>query len=178
MRNNLYCWWPSRSLLPSWFWSSQPPQSDQRSALPCIYEFWHSLCTTGGKRPDGVTLVPWKRGRCLAWDATCPDTYPQSAIHESSVQAGSVALKAELNKWRKYADTIAGLDFTPFAIETSGVWVVQATELVSEIGRRLTSTTHEPRSTTFLHQRISVAVMRGNAQCVLGTLQSSNCCDV
>jgi len=34
------------------------------------------------------------------------------------------------------------------------------------------------RSTTFLHQRISVAVMRGNAQCVLGTLQSSNSCDV
>jgi len=30
----------------------------------------HSLCTTDGKRPDGVTLVPWKRGRCL--DATCP----------------------------------------------------------------------------------------------------------
>jgi len=40
----------------------------------------HSLCTTGGKRPDGVTLVPWKHGRCLAWDATCPDTYAQSAI--------------------------------------------------------------------------------------------------
>jgi len=26
----------------------------------------HSLCTTGGKHPDGVTLVPWKSGRCLA----------------------------------------------------------------------------------------------------------------
>jgi len=138
----------------------------------------HSLCTTGGKRPDGVTLVPWKRGRCLAWDATCPDTYAQSAIHESSVQAGSAALKAELNKSRKYADIIAGVDFIPFAIETSGVWGVQALELVSEIGRRLTSTTHEPRSTTFLRQRISVAVMRGNAQCVLGTLQSFNCFDL
>jgi len=39
MRNNGYCWWPSRSLL-SWFWSSQ---SVQRSALPCIYEFWHAF---------------------------------------------------------------------------------------------------------------------------------------
>jgi len=85
----------------------------------------HSLCTTGGKSPDGVTLVPWKRGRCLACDATCPDTYARSAIHESSVQAGSAALKAELNKSRKYADIIAGVNFIPFAIETSGVWGVR-----------------------------------------------------
>jgi len=48
-------------------------------------------------------------------------TYAQSAIHESSVQAGSAALKAEVNKSRKYADIIAGVDFIPFAIETSGV---------------------------------------------------------
>jgi len=122
--------------------------------------------------------VPWKRGRCLAWDVTCPVTYAQSAIHESSVQAGSAALKAEVNTSRKYADIIAGVHFIPFAIETSGGWGVQALGLVSEIGRRLTSTTHEPRSTTFLRQRISMAVMRGSAQCVLMTLQSSNCCDV
>ena len=30
----------------------------------------HSLCTNSGKRPDGVTQVSWKIGRCLAWDAT------------------------------------------------------------------------------------------------------------
>jgi len=103
----------------------------------------HSLCSTGGgKRPDGVTLVPWKRGRCLEWDATCSDTYAQSAIHENSVQAGSAALKAELNKSRKYADIIGCVDFIHFAMETSGVWGVQALELVSEIGRRLISSTH------------------------------------
>jgi len=76
--------------------------------------------------------LPWKRGRCLAWDVTCPDTHAQFAIHESSVQAGSAALKAELNKSRKYADIIAGI---PFAIETSGVSGVQALQLVSD-GRR------------------------------------------
>jgi len=85
------------------------------------------------------------------------DTYAQSAIRESSVQAGSAALKAKLNKSPKYADIIVCVDFIPFAIEISGVWGVQT----MEIGRRLTSTTHEPRSITFLRQRISMAVMRG-----------------
>jgi len=77
-------------------------------------------CTTGGKSANGVTLVPWKRGRCLVWDATCPNTYAPPAIRESSVQAVSATPKAELNKSRKYADIIAGVDFIPFAIETSG----------------------------------------------------------
>jgi len=95
-----------------------------------------------------VTRLPPK----TRFHGTSVDTYAQSAIHESSVQAGSAAVKAELNKSRMYADIIAGVDFIPFAIEPSGVWGVQALELVSEIGRRLTSTTHEPRSTTFLRQ--------------------------
>jgi hypothetical protein len=30
------------------------------------------LCTSTGRRPDGVTQVPWKRGRCLAWDRNLP----------------------------------------------------------------------------------------------------------
>ena len=26
------------------------------------------------KRPDGISVVPWKSGKLLVWDATCPDT--------------------------------------------------------------------------------------------------------
>ena len=36
------------------------------------------LLRTDGKRPDGSTLIPWTRGRCLIWDATCPDTVAPS----------------------------------------------------------------------------------------------------
>ena len=134
----------------------------------------HSLCTSGGKRPDGVTQVPWKRGRSLAWDATCPNTYAASYVQASSTQAGSAAAAAEVKKSQKYADIIAGVDFVPFAIETSGVWGEQALDLVKEVGRRIAALTHEPRSTAFLRQRISVAVQRGNAYCVLGTLKAAN----
>jgi len=33
------------------------------------------LSPDDGKRPDGVRLLPWARGKALAWDVTVPDTY-------------------------------------------------------------------------------------------------------
>ena len=97
----------------------------------------HGLCTNTGKRPDGVTQLPWRRGRCLAWDATCPDTFASSHLVASSNEAGSAAATAEVNKTLKYNDIISGVDFVPVAIETSGVWGRQGFELVNEIGRRI-----------------------------------------
>ena len=78
-----------------------------------------------------------------------------------------------MKKQQKYEDLNAGVDFVPFAIETSGVWGEQAMELVTEIGRRIAEVSHDSRSTSFLRQRISVAVQRGNAACVNGTLQAN-----
>ena len=117
--------------------------------------------------------LPWRRGRCLAWDATCPDTFAMSHVSACSNEAGSAAATAEMKKIQKYSDIISGVDFVPMATETSGVWGRQPLDLINEIGCRIAAVTHEPRSTAFLRQRISVAVQRGNAYCVLGTLQSS-----
>ena len=33
-----------------------------------------------GKRPDGMSLFPWKEGRLLVWDATCTDNMAPSYI--------------------------------------------------------------------------------------------------
>jgi len=45
------------------------------------------LCRSDGKRPDGLTLVPWQSGRSLVWDVTvvCPlaDSYVASAAREA-----------------------------------------------------------------------------------------------
>ena len=51
------------------------------------------------------------------------------------------------------------------------VWGEQGFELVRELGRQLTAVNFDPRSTSFLRQRISLAVQRGNAFCVLATLK-------
>jgi len=120
------------------------------------------------KRPDGATQKPWKS---LAWHATCPNTYAQSYVQANSRKAGSAATGPELKKLQKLQDISAGVDFIPVAIESFGVWGQHAMELVSEIGRRLSEVSHEPLSTLFLRQRLAVAVQRGNATCIIGTLQ-------
>jgi len=51
----------------------------------------------------------------------------------------------------------------PVAIETAGTWNNQAVELVKELGRRMTALTEDTRETTYLVQRLSVALQRGNA---------------
>jgi len=79
-----------------------------------------------------------------------------------------VAAATEEKKIRKYSDIFSGVDFSP--IETSGVWVEHALDLVTEIGRRIAAVTHDPRSAMFIRQRLSVAVQRGNVLCVLRTL--------
>jgi hypothetical protein len=99
----------------------------------------------------------------LAWDATCPDTFAKSHIIASSTLAGSAAKKSETNKIAKYSDILSGIDFTPVAIETTGVWGEEGLLLVKELGRRMAILNYDKRSTTFLKQRISLAVQRGNA---------------
>ena len=59
--------------------------------------------------------------------------------------------------------------FVPIAIETLGPVGDEATAFFQDVGRRIIAVTREPRTMTFLWQRLSVAVQRGNAACVLGT---------
>ena len=52
------------------------------------------LVTQDGKRPDGATLIPWFKGKALAWDVTVPDTYAESHISRTSLEAGAAAKQA------------------------------------------------------------------------------------
>jgi len=94
-----------------------------------------------------------------------------------SDEAGSAAANAEIRKCHKYQDIICGVDFVPVAIETSGAWGKQAIGLIKEIGRRIAAITYDNRATSFLRQRLSIAVQRGNATCVLGTLSKARVVD-
>ena len=118
------------------------------------------LLRTDGKRPDGMTLTPWSVGRPLVWDATCPDT-------------GKVAELAEVKKDQKYSLLGATYLFTPVAIETSGAIGPRSRVFLRELGRRVRWESGEPRATSYLLQRLSVAVQRGNAAVILYCIPSN-----
>jgi len=111
------------------------------------------------KRPDGTTLLPWARGKPMAWDVTVPDTYAESHIGSTATKPGAAAHKTAQNKIDKYSK----LASTHIFIETAGTWHEMAIELTQEIGRRITTITEDTRETTFLFQRLSMALQRKNA---------------
>ena len=132
------------------------------------------LCRKDGKRPDGITLFPYKRGKCLLWDATCVDTLADTYISLTSETPGAAAEKAEKAKIALYEELTLDYEFSPIAIETFGSWGQNGHSLVKEIGQKLCDITGEKRSTFYLFQRISMAVQRGNATSILGTVSSSS----
>ena len=67
------------------------------------------------------------------------------------------------NNNNKYCSLQSTHIFCPVAIETSGTWNAMAVDLVQEIGRRITNVTEDSRETTFLFQRLSMALQQGNA---------------
>jgi len=67
------------------------------------------------------------------------------------------------NKIDKYSKLASTHIFYQFAIETAGTWHEMAIELTQEIARRITTITEDTRETTFLFQRFSKDLQRGNA---------------
>ena len=71
---------------------------------------------TDGKRPDGVTLLPWKNGRCATWDVTITDRMAQSYLYNTSRTAGAAAEAAADKKTAKYAPLVQTYVFVPIAV--------------------------------------------------------------
>ena len=130
-----------------------------------------------GKRPDGVTVVPWRRGKHLVWDATSPDTFAPSYLQSATSAAGAVAALAENRKNAKYGYLDSTYTFTPIAIESSRACGPLTMGFLRDLGNRLKLATGEENSFKYLLQRLSVAVQRGNTASVLGTTThpSSGC---
>ena len=126
-----------------------------------------------GKKPDGLSLVPQARGKSLLWDYTCSDTFAQSYVNRSSRELGYVAKQAEDKKLEKYAHLRDQFIFVPVASETTGVFGKIRLKLLKQIGSKITEVTKEKRATSYLFQRISVAIQRGNVASILGTLPPS-----
>ena len=78
-----------------------------------------------------------------------------------------------MKKDQKYLLLGATYLFTPVAIETSGAIGPRSRVFLRELGRRVRWESGEPRATSYLLQRLSVAVQRGNAAVILDCIPSN-----
>jgi len=137
----------------------------KRAQMPAVKEPI-SLMRDDNKRPDWTTLLPWARGKTMTSDVTVPDTYAESHIGSTATKPGAAAHKTAQNKRDKYSKLASTHIFYLFA----GTWHEVAIELTQEIGRRITTITEDTRETTFLFQRFSMALQRGNAVSFYNTM--------
>jgi len=114
------------------------------------------LLPGSGLRPDGATIIPWVRGKCLAWDATTPDTLAASHLSATRYSAGAAAAHAAAQKDHKYSALTSTHFFVPVAVETLRPWNPEGLQFIKELGRRISLVTEDPRETAFLYFRKSL----------------------
>ena len=61
----------------------------------------HGLLRVDDKRPDGLTLIPWRKSNCLVWNVTVADTTATSYLAATVTVAGSAAESAAVRKEMK-----------------------------------------------------------------------------
>ena len=120
------------------------------------------LYRSDGKRPDGITIVPWRRGKLLVWDTTCPDTYAPSYSTLATIEAGAVAARDEAGKRLIYSHLDPNHLFELVTIETSGAFGPSTMEFLEELSSRLNRVVGDADARSYLYQRLSMAVQRGN----------------
>ena len=118
----------------------------KRAQIPAVKEPV-GLSRDDGKRTDEATLIPWARGKAVAWDDTVVDTFTQSHIGDTFSLAGAASNHAATLKTSKYANITDTNIFVPFAIETGDAWDQQAIEFIQELEKLISVITKEPTET-------------------------------
>ena len=91
-------------------------------------------------------------------------------VSESSKKARSIAERAERYKHNHYRKLKENYLFTPLAFESLGCMGPETKQFIDKLGSLLRTASGDKRAKDYLLQRISIAIQRGNAACILGTL--------
>jgi len=94
------------------------------------------------------------------------DTFAQGHYKDSARQAGFAATKCQ-----KYHDLQSNYHFQPVAIETTGVYGKSTAPFLSGLTKKLVDASGDPREHQWLHQHLSLAVVKGNATNILARVQ-------
>ena len=115
------------------------------------------------KRPDGVTLLPWRHGDYLAWDVTVATTLAASSIEASSTLSGSASEAAASKKIAKYCDLPSHYAFQPMAFENLGTVSVSTTNFIDTLGKLAHRFSGNRNEGAYLWQRLSLCLQRFNS---------------
>ena len=98
-----------------------------------------------GKRPDGMTLIPWQGGKNVTWDVIVTDTIADSYLHLSAACVGSATEGAASRMEINYATLDHSYTFIPLDFETCGPINNKGIKFLQELGRRLRTISDDPR---------------------------------
>jgi hypothetical protein len=121
-------------------------------------------------KPDGISLIPWTRGKPLAWDVTC--AFPLAASWSSTALRGqsAVATAVEARKTQKYADLAHDFIFEPISLEVFGGMGEATQQFISKLGSKLLERDINKNAAFYFRQRLALSVQIGNSACILETL--------
>ena len=127
-----------------------------------------------GKRPDGMTLIPWQGVKMSPGTSPLPTLSP-TPTYTSRRRVQVVRRKgAASRKETKYAALDHSYTFIPLAFKTYGPINDKGTKFLQELGRRLRTISDEPRDSAFLRQRISITLQHFNAIAFSDTFTSAS----
>ena len=97
----------------------------------------------------------------------------QSYVNQCSNIPSAAANTRETQKISKYQNLANDYCFVPIGIETFGSFGTEGHKLIRAIGKKIVEVTGEKLSTSYLFQRISIAIQQGNLSYTLGTVPHS-----
>src|SRR6218665_2145451 len=130
--------------------------------------YWHFKNRRKTSRRADAHSVARRTGPSLG-RYTVTDTVAPSYLPQTSSVGGAAAELAANRKISKYSELTTSYHFVPIAFETMGPINSSWVALIKELGRRMTLITGDIKETSYLFQRLSVALQRFNAVALRGS---------
>jgi len=103
------------------------------------------LSLSDGKRPDGLTLIPWQAGRAMEWDVTVCCPLAESYVEVAALEAGEAAEIAAARSPQSTPSWRIVIFFQPIAVESLGPINDSAVSFLGVLGRRIADISGEVR---------------------------------
>ncbi|ESN93049.1 hypothetical protein HELRODRAFT_165206 [Helobdella robusta] len=141
-----------------------------RTALSSICNVQVTDRTIGISAHDG-TLIPWRAGRCLAWDVTVPGTLAERYVNLTSKECGLAASRTADEKMKKYGNALPSMEFLPICIEFLGPMDPNTLKFLKAICKMISVRSGDSRELFFATNHISCLLQRFLRVCVLENIQ-------